>query len=90
MLYYRVPANMDGKTLYKKIEPPKGAHTMYKPLFPSGYYLIGGELLTPAECRKLNAPTHLLEAVNVKKTEVYNSFGARFPVSGANVTTMEV
>lgn len=71
MLYYRVPACLDGKPCYKRGAP--GA-----PRIPNGYYLIEHELLTAAECKKLNAPTEKLFPIRIKKTDTYRLFGARF------------
>lgn len=79
MLYYRVPANMDNKPLYKRNTSPG-------PRCLNGWFLIGGELLTPAECRNRNAPVERLEPVNVKRTETYFCFGARFACSDAVIT----
>lgn len=75
MKFYRVPGYLKDKPCYYP----------NKPNTPNGWYLVGGELLTPAECERMNAPAERLERVTVKKTEVYNMFGARFPVQGARV-----
>ena len=60
----------------------------------SGYYLVGNELLTPAELRKLEnqyskyalTPSNFMrmfEEVEVSKRTVYFFFGARFsPTTG--------
>ena len=69
MLYYRVPAALDQMPLYKSGRGPKRLN---------GWFLIGGELLTPAEALKRNAPTERLEPVCIKKTNTYSAFGARF------------
>lgn len=76
MKYYRVPAHMDGKPLY----------SLVKPRTPNGWYLIAGELLTPAECKRMNAPVEKLEPVTIKKTEIYSLFGARFPAQNAIIS----
>ena len=80
MKYYRVPASLADKPCY----------SLVKPTTPNGWYLIAGELLTPAECKRMNAPVDSLERVAIKKTEVYNGFGARFPVEGAQILPWEV
>ena len=90
MLYYRVPEKLDGKQLFKQAAKAPEGVTLYKPLTPNGWHLIAGELLTLAECRRMNAPIRLLQPVNVKRTEIYFFFGGRFPVSGATVTPAEV
>lgn len=69
MMYFKVPGHLDQKTLYKP---------NCKKRIPNGYFLIANELLTPSECRRINAPSELLTPVNVKKTETYRMFGARF------------
>ena len=69
MLYYQVPAAMDQKPLYRAGNGPKRLN---------GWFLIGGELLTPSEARRRNAPVERLNPVHVKKTAVYTCFGARF------------
>lgn len=71
MKYYRVPAAMADRPCYKPSKPGF-------PRIPNGYYLIGNELLTPAECRKINAPVERLTPVEIKKTETFRMFGARF------------
>ena len=40
--------------------------------------LIGQELYTPAEYRKVGNRPELFEVVNVKKTDTFFMFGARF------------
>ena len=40
--------------------------------------LIGKELYTPAEYRKLGNRPELFEAVSIKKTDTFFMFGARF------------
>lgn len=75
MKYFRVPASLADKPCY----------SFAKPATPNGWYLIGGELLTLGECKMMNAPVDRLERVTIKKTEVYNAFGARFPVQGARI-----
>ena len=69
MTYYKVPAKLDQKNLYRMKNGKR---------YANGYFLIGGELLTETECRKINAPIEQLEKVQIKKTECYRLFGARF------------
>lgn len=73
MLYYQVPATMDQKPLYRPGNGPKRLN---------GWILIGGELLTPSECKRRNAPINKLIPVQIKKTDVFTFFGARFPCRG--------
>lgn len=73
MTYYRVPAILDQRKCYKPARAGNGAR------IPNGWILIGGELLTEAECKRRNAPLRLLEPVQIKKTQTYFFFGARFP-----------
>ena len=70
MLYYRVPACLDQAPLYKKTRDGSRQR--------NGFFLIGGELLTASEANKINAPLDKLEPIQLKKTAVYSSFGARF------------
>ena len=72
MKYLKVPEKLDNRTLYK--------WTLNGKCVPNGYYLIANELLTKKECEKMNAPVSLLEPVEVKKSETYRMFGARFAV----------
>ena len=77
MKYYRVKPEFDGKTLYKK-QRQRGYSSTYK--VPNGYNLIANELLTEKEVEKLNVPQICVDPVNLKKSEVYFCFGARFQV----------
>ena len=58
MTYYRVPAALRDTPCYKPNKTPRT---------PNGWYLIGNELLTAAECRRMNAPIEMLERIEVKK-----------------------
>lgn len=69
MIYYRVPAALDNKPIYK-IKNGKKIHT--------GYYYIVNELLTENECKKYHFNMDLLTPVNIKKSNIYHFFGARF------------
>lgn len=73
MLYYMVPGALDQKPLYR---PGNG------PRRPNGWILIANELLTPYEARTRNAPIDKLVSVNIKKSQTYTMFGARFQVKG--------
>lgn len=77
MKYYQVKPKYDGKPLYKK-RGDRGYSTVCR--VPNGYNLIANELLTEKEVEKLNVPQMCVDPVNVKKTEVYFCFGARFQV----------
>lgn len=59
MQYYQVPASMDQKLCYKP------SHAGNSARIPNGWFLIGGELLTPAEAKHRNAPVHLLQPVQI-------------------------
>lgn len=69
MQYYQVPAALDQTPLYRAGNGPRRLN---------GWQLIGGELLTAAECKRINAPVEKLTPVQIKKTAVYICFGARF------------
>ena len=71
MKYYSVKPEYNGKQLYKS-EHKSGAK------IPNGYSLIAHELLTEKEAEKLNVPQTCVDPVNVKKSQVYICFGARF------------
>lgn len=77
MTYYQVKPEYDGKTLYKKCGD-RGYRNGYR--IPNGYNLIANELLTGKEVEKLNVPQMCVDPVNIKKTETYFCFGARFQV----------
>ena len=70
MLYYRVKPEYDNKDVYK--------------LNNKGYweyngFLVGNELLTQKELEKLGKVNlDWFEKVNIKKTDTYFFFGARF------------
>lgn len=77
MTYYQVKTEFDGKKLYKKCGE-RGLSNVRK--IPNGYNLIANELLTEKEVEKLNVPQICVDPVNLKKSEVYFCFGARFQV----------
>ena len=70
MLYYKVKEQYDNKRIYKRNN--KGQ------LVYNGF-LVGNELLTQKELEKLgNVCLDWFQKVNVKKTDTYFFFGARF------------
>lgn len=75
MKYLQVPASLNQKQLYY---PKKANSRGYSKKIPNGYYLIARELLTASECKRINAPAELLTPVEIKKTQTYWCFGARF------------
>lgn len=65
MTYFRVPASLDNKVVYKD-----GKHVGF---------LIGKELYTEREADRLKEGLkYLLEQVEVKRSRTYWMFGARF------------
>lgn len=81
MKYLQVPAKFDQKQLYYPKKENKHGYTRKT---PNGYYLIAHELLTPAECKRINAPVELLTPVEIKKTNTFICFGARFEMEVNN------
>lgn len=73
MLYYKVPACMDNKRVFKKKK---------NYLYYTGMFYIKDSLWTPAECKKYGFDTSKMIPVNIKKTETYCFFGARFDIMG--------
>lgn len=69
MIYYRVKPEYDNKTRYKWNNHGQGV--------PDSI-LIANELYTPAEYKKIANCPAWFEQVNIKKTSIYFSFGARF------------
>ena len=69
MKYYKVKPEYDNKTRYKWNSRRQGA--------PAGI-LVGNELYTPAEFKRLANCPAWFEEVEIKKTETYICFGARF------------
>ena len=69
MEYYKVPEHFDGKQIY----------TQKKDYFT----LVANELITEKECKKVgieNFAKRHFSLVNVKKTNIYFFFGARFEI----------
>lgn len=69
MKYFKVPSNLDNKPIYKIKNGKK---------INSGLFLIGNELLTDNECKKLGVNTDVLIPVEISKKNIYFFFGARF------------
>jgi len=70
MLYYKVKEQYDNKRIYKRNNRGQLAYNGF---------LVGNELLTQKELEKLgNVNLEWFEQVNVKKTDTYFFFGARF------------
>jgi hypothetical protein len=69
MLYYRVKAEYDNKVRYTWNNHHQGV---------SNGILIGGELYTPKEYKKLANCPYWFDVVEVSKRKVYRFFGARF------------
>ena len=70
MLYYRVKPDMDNRPLYKYV-----GHTNR---VKQDGILIANELYTPAERKQIANADKFFERVEIKKTETYWFFGARF------------
>ena len=69
MKYYRVKPEHDNKKRYK--------WNNHMQAVPAGI-LVENELYTATECKKLAIPPTWFEEVEIKKTETYICFGARF------------
>lgn len=67
--YYKVKPAHDNKTRYK--------WNRQKQAEPAGI-LVGSELYTPSEVKRLAIPPTWFDLVEIKKTETYICFGARF------------
>ena len=70
MKYYRVKPEYDNKPRYKWNNHRQGV--------PDGTVLIGNELYTPAEFKKIANCPEWFEKVEVSKFRTYCFFGARF------------
>ena len=70
MTYYRVKADMDNR---KKYEYTSDGKIIFK-----GNILVGNELYTPAERKKIANADKFFDLVEVKKNKIYWFFGARF------------
>lgn len=68
MKYYRIPAALDQRPVYKRCA---GGWTFAR-------HLIGGELYTAKECARYGLRLEALEELEISKRRVYWSFGARF------------
>ncbi len=82
MKYYQVKPEYDGKTLYRK-RGDRGYSSVYR--VPNCYSLIANELLTEKQVEEMNVPQVCVDPVNVKKSQVYFCFGARFRMEAENV-----
>lgn len=53
--------------------------------------LIGNELYTPAEYKRLSeyVPHHYFDEVDISRTRTYKSFGARFEIGTSYPTDLE-
>lgn len=69
MKYYRVKPQYDNKTRYTWNNHHQG--------IPNGI-IVGNELYTPCEFKKLAMRPAWFEVVEISKREVYPFFGARF------------
>lgn len=67
MIYYRVPAALDQRPVYKRSGPAWAVARV----------LIGGELYTAKECARLGINPAALEKMEISKRRVYCFFGAR-------------
>lgn len=78
MLYFRVKPDMDQRPLYKYI--CNGQKVKQDGI------LIANELYTPGERQKIANAAKFFDRVEIKKTETYLFFGARFANdTGVNV-----
>ena len=66
MLYYRTPAQLDGRQICT--DRKKSVY----------FSFVAGELFTPSECRKYGIDPAILIPEEVSKRKVYFCFGARF------------
>lgn len=76
MKYYRVLTWADGRQ-YMKWNRKK-----YGEVVGTGLYMISGELLTERERNKFCNHDKHFEMIELKKSEVYWAFGARFQKGG--------
>lgn len=74
MIYYRVKADCDNRARYKYV----GHSTKIK----EDSFLVGHELYTPAERKKIANSDRYFEQVEVSKRKTYRFFGARFEDKG--------
>lgn len=70
MLYYRVPAGLDGRSVVSA-----GAYCG-----KVKRYLIGGELYTVKECARYGISTTRLEPVTISQHRTFFNFGVRMEV----------
>jgi hypothetical protein len=77
MTYYRVKAEFDGYSKYEYIG------NTYK--VKSDSVLVGEELYTPAERKKIANADKFFEQVNISQRKTYWFFGARFEMKEVNI-----
>lgn len=70
MLYYRVPAGLDGRAVVSA-----GAYCG-----KVKRYLIGGELYTAKECSRYGISTNGFEPVTISQRRTFINFGVRMEV----------
>lgn len=70
MLYYRIPAGLDGRAVVSS----NSYHYKVK------RYLIGGELYTAKECARYGINTAGLEPVTISQRRTFTNFGVRMEV----------
>lgn len=70
MLYYRVPAGLDGRAVVSA-----GAYCG-----KAERYLIGGELYTAKECARYGISTAWLDPVAISQRRTFFNFGVRMEV----------
>ena len=70
ILYYRIPAGLDGRAVV-----PAGAYCG-----KVKRYLIGGELYTAKECARYGISTAGLEPVTISQRRTFTNFGVRMEV----------
>lgn len=68
MLYYRIPAGLDGRAVVSA-----GSHCG-----KVKRYLIGGELYTAKECARYGISTAGLELVTISQRRTFTNFGVRW------------
>lgn len=73
MTYYRVKPQYDNKTRYTWNNHGQGV---------ANSILIGRELYTPREYKRLANCPDWFEQVQIPKSKIYFSFGARFEIGG--------
>lgn len=70
MLYYRIPAGLDGRAV---VSADAYCGRVKR-------YLIGGELYTAKECARYGISTNGLEPVTISQRRTFINFGVRWEV----------